>query len=80
MRTATSSKSRMVLLRFSDAIRELPESWSIQIHRSHWVAYSAVQELKKDSQSMKLELAGDQLVPVSRFFRSSIEDSVLNKL
>ncbi len=37
IRVATSSERRMVLYRFSDAIREMPDTLGLQVHRSHWV-------------------------------------------
>ena len=69
----TTEGSRMVLHRFSDAVRQTPPTMGMQVHRSHWVAHSAVQEVLVEGQSMKLRLADDKLVPVSRTFRAAVE-------
>ena len=69
----TTEESRMVLHRFSDAVQQTPETYGMQVHRSHWVAHTAVQGLVTEGQSMKLKLAGDKAVPVSRTFRAVVE-------
>ena len=69
----SSQESRMVLHRFSDAVRLIPISLGMQVHRSHWVAHSAVQKVLVDGQSMRLELCCGKLVPVSRTFRATVE-------
>ncbi len=69
----TTEESRMVLHRFSDAVRQTPAAMGMQVHRSHWVAHSAVQEILVEGQSMKLKLTDDKLVPVSRTFRAAVE-------
>lgn len=69
----TTAESRMVLHRFSDAVKQTPDSYGMQVHRSHWVAHSAVQEVIIEGQSMKLKLAGDKMIPVSRTFRAAVE-------
>lgn len=70
----TTTESRMILHRFSDAVRQTPASLGMRVHRSHWVAHSAVQELLVEGQSMKLKLYGDKIVPVSRTFRAVVEE------
>jgi hypothetical protein len=69
----SSEESRMVLHRFSDAVRLMPMFLGMQVHRSHWVAHSAVQEVIVDGQSMKLKLSCGKSVPVSRTFRATVE-------
>ena len=76
----TTAESRMVLHRFSDAVQRTPETQGMQVHRSHWVAHSAVQDVVVEGQSMKLKLIGDKLVPVSRTFRTVVENKYLNNL
>ncbi len=70
----TTKESRMVLHRFSDAVRQTPLSLGMRVHRSHWVAHSAVQEMLVEGQSMKLRLSDSQWVPVSRTFRAAAEE------
>ena len=75
----TTRESRMVLHRFSDAVRQTPTTLGMRVHRSHWVAHSAVQEIVVEGQSMKLRLTvGDKLVPVSRTFRAAVESRYAN--
>lgn len=73
VRIATSNEVRMVLCRFSDIVRELPGDRGMQVHRSHWVARSAIAQAVKDGQNMKLVLLSGDSVPVSRSFRSAVE-------
>lgn len=76
VRMTTSNEVRMVLCRFSDIVRELPDDRGMQVHRSHWVAHSAIARAVRDGQSMKLVLASGDSVPVSRSFRSAVETSL----
>lgn len=69
----TTTESRMVLHRFSDAVKQTSSALGMQAHRSHWVAHSAVQEVVVKGQSMKLKLTEGKLVPVSRTFRAAVE-------
>lgn len=69
----TTAESRMVLHRFSDAVRQTPAALGMQVHRSYWVAHLAVKEVVVEGQSMKLRLTDDKLVPVSRTFRAAVE-------
>lgn len=69
----TSQESRMVLHRFSDAIKQMPEDVGMQVHRSHWVAHKTVESVVIEGQSMKLTLITGVSVPVSRTFRASVE-------
>lgn len=73
IRIVTPHESRMILYRFSDAIREMPSSLGMQVHRSHWVAYNAVTGLIKDKQNLKIILTDNETVPVSRSFRTQVE-------
>ena len=63
----------MVLHRFSDAVKQTPNTLGMQVHRPHWVALSAVENIIIEGQSMKLKLVNDKEVPVSRTFRTSVE-------
>ncbi len=74
VRITTSQEARMVLSRFSDIVRELPGDQGMQVHRSHWIARSAVADAIREGQNMKLVLHSGDSVPVSRSFRSSVEE------
>ena len=73
IRITTSEEKRMVLYRFSDAVREMPDMLGMQVHRSHWVADSAIKELLKEGQKLQLRLIDEEIVPVSRSFQAQVE-------
>lgn len=70
----TEHESRMVLHRFADAIRELPASTGMQVHRSHWVCFSDIKALKREGQRLRLLLSSGDYVPVSRSYRQQLEE------
>lgn len=75
IRIITNKEKRMVLYRFSDAVREMPTSIGMQVHRSHWVANSAIKELVKEGQQKtQLKLIDNEIIPVSRSFQEQVEE------
>jgi hypothetical protein len=75
IRINTENESRMVLHRFADAIRELPASAGMQVHRSHWVCFADIKALNREGQRLKLLLSSGDYVPVSRSYRQQVEES-----
>ena len=73
VRLTTDAEARMVLHRFSDILRALPEQNGVQVHRSHWVAYDAIEEAFMDGTNLRLRLKTGPVVPVSRSFRAQTE-------
>jgi DNA-binding LytR/AlgR family response regulator len=65
----------MVLARFSDLLRELSRDEGMQVHRSHWIAISAVSKKEKSGQSMNLRLTTGDLVPVSRRYQQQVDEN-----
>ncbi len=63
----------MVLCRFSDALRDLSSADGVQVHRSHWVAHTAIAEVFRDGSNLRLRLKSGDIVPVSRSYRAGIE-------
>ena len=57
---------QLLLLRFSDALAELGSAKGLQVHRSHWVADEAVDDLVKEGDRLTIRLKSGQRVPVSR--------------
>ncbi|MEM7258126.1 MAG: LytTR family DNA-binding domain-containing protein, partial [Pseudomonadota bacterium] len=74
IRITTANESRLVLHRFADAIRELPATSGMQVHRSHWVSFADMQALKRNGQRLQLLLHTGNTVPVSRSFRQQVEE------
>lgn len=55
-----------LLMRFSDAIAEMDGADGLQVHRSHWVAASAVTGAEREAGKTVLILSDGQRIPVSR--------------
>jgi len=72
VRITTEHENRMVLARFSDIVRELSKTDGLQVHRSHWVANSAIVKEQKSGQNLTLLLSTGDNVPVSRSFKSKL--------
>ena len=65
----TAAGSELLLLRFRDALREVEDVNGLQVHRSHWVARSAVTGVERRSGGrVVLRLVNGSKVPVSRSF------------
>lgn len=70
----TSKGSTSLLMRLGDAIQEAEPAIGDQVHRSHWVAWSAVEGHDRDGARLFLVLKGGQRIPVSRANRARVED------
>ncbi|WP_428522625.1 LytTR family DNA-binding domain-containing protein [Roseibium sp.] len=64
--------TQMVLYRFSDILRELPENTGMQVHRSHWIAHEAIQQVQKEGNNTRLVLNDGTQIPVSRRYVSTV--------
>jgi hypothetical protein len=62
-----------LLMRLSDAIRETEGVDGMQVHRSHWVARSAVRGLCRDRGRAHLLLTDGSVLPVSRNHRAGLD-------
>jgi hypothetical protein len=72
LRIHTALGSDLILCRFSDALRDLQGFDGVQVHRSWYVARSAIQETRKEGQKMTLTLRNGIEVPVSRPFQKTL--------
>jgi len=70
----TEEGSDLLLLRFRDALRELDGVDGAQVHRSHWVARSAVAGVVRRDGRIALRLVNGNEVPVSRSFAPTLRD------
>ena len=66
LRVHTSAGSELILMRLSDAANLLDGLNGARVHRSWWVARSAITDVQKDGAKITLWLKGDLTVPVSR--------------
>ena len=70
----TEAGSDLVLLRFRDALREVEALDGARVHRSHWVARSAVAGVERRSGRIALRLVNGREVPVSRSFAPALRE------
>lgn len=70
----TSAGSARVLLRLSDAIAEADPIAGAQVHRSHWVAWDAVEAVEREGAKLFLRLSHGLRVPVSKNHREKLEE------
>ncbi|MEM7193352.1 MAG: LytTR family DNA-binding domain-containing protein [Pseudomonadota bacterium] len=74
IKVTTTEESRMILYRFSDAIRQLPVDLGMQVHRSHWVAHAVVEGIESEGQQMRVVIGKGGKIPVSRTYRAAVEE------
>ena len=63
-----------ILLRFADALRELDDWPGLRIHRSHWVADSAVDRVRVERGRLFVVLRCGRELPVSRTYVDAVRD------
>jgi hypothetical protein len=66
VRAFTKLGSDMILMRMADAVRELEGMDGLQVHRSFWVARSAIVDWARDGKNLTLKLSNGKNVPVAR--------------
>jgi hypothetical protein len=66
VRVHTQERSRLVLATLSQAIAAMNNTPGLQVHRSWWVAKSAVARPIIDGRSVRLELTNGVVAPVAR--------------
>lgn len=77
LRIYTDLGSDLVLCRFADALRELNTFDGLQVHRSWYVARSAIAEVQRDGRSMLVRLVNGLEVPVSRAYQKDVAQAPL---
>jgi hypothetical protein len=71
----TALGSTLVLMRFRDAVAELG-GLGVQVHRSWWAAFDAMEALDRDGRSARLRLRGGGTIPVSRACLPAVRDAL----
>ncbi|MBF9049411.1 hypothetical protein GTA62_01755 [Roseobacter sp. HKCCD9010] len=66
VRVRTTKGEEMVLMRLTDAIREVGATAGLQVHRSHWVALDAVRSARREGDRAILTMSHGGDIPVSR--------------
>ncbi|MGI9353556.1 MAG: LytTR family DNA-binding domain-containing protein [Rhizobiaceae bacterium] len=70
--------SEMVLLRLTDAEKELAGYDGLRVHRSWWVARKHVTKLKRDGDRQVLEISNGEEIPVSRSYAKRVREALTN--
>lgn len=68
----TEAGQTEILIRFSDALRELDCVPGLQVHRSHWVAAGAVAGTQRADGKLYVVLRDGRQLPVSRPYRQAV--------
>lgn len=80
VRVFTGTGESLVLLRLSDAMAEVQGVPGLQIHRSHWVASSAVDRVERLAEGrLRVHLVNGLALPVSRTFARAVREAGLGK-
>lgn len=69
----TSRSRKLILIRFSDAIREAGDT-GLQVHRSHWVADDFVSSVDRDNGRLSLALRDGTEIPVGRTYVAEVRE------
>lgn len=72
VKLVSAEETRMVLYRFSDVLRELPETLGMQVHRSHWIAKDAIKDVYKKGGNTRIVTRDGSEIPVSRRYVSHV--------
>jgi hypothetical protein len=72
VRVHTSRGSQLLLMRMRDAVAELDGVEGAQVHRSWWIARSAVARVEPHGRTLAIKLANGLKVPVSRERKPSL--------
>ncbi len=65
VRVFSADGSELIHCRFRDAVEDMPDGLGLQVHRSWWVADSAVRSASRGSRRWQLTLDSEVTVPVS---------------
>lgn len=72
VRIATTAGQTLIHSRFTDAIAAAHPVEGAQVHRSFWVAYTAIVELQKSGGAYTVRLANGAVLPVSRTYLTNL--------
>ena len=77
LRVFTSLGSDLILMRLSDAEKELASVDGLRVHRSWWVSRTGIKSARRDGGKVFLELKSGEDVPVSRSYQDAVKDAGL---
>jgi hypothetical protein len=73
VKVVTSAGSALVLYRLGNALQELYDYDGDRVHRSFWIAWPHVREIRRDGRSYRLCMSNGLEVPVSRSHLGVVE-------
>ncbi len=71
----TSKGRELVLLRLADAMNEAGSATGIQVHRSHWAAFSAIKTTKRNGGRTSVIMSDGAELPVSRTYVKALREA-----
>ena len=74
IRVHTTTKEHLILYRFSDAIHELSPELGMQVHRSWWVAKSAIESIQHGAKKFFIQLESGTTIPVSTPYQGMVKE------
>ncbi|MEO1407580.1 MAG: LytTR family DNA-binding domain-containing protein [Pseudomonadota bacterium] len=77
LRVHTNIGEELILMRFSDAMRELSSAGGMQTHRSWWVATSGVADSRRETGKLVLLLKSGGEAAVSRTYVGAVKEAGL---
>ncbi|NTE35030.1 LytTR family DNA-binding domain-containing protein [Agrobacterium tumefaciens] len=69
----TTRGHQLVLLRFSDALKEIGQTEGLQVHRSHWIADADAVSLRKQAGRLHVITRDGTEIPVSRSYSAVVQ-------
>ncbi|MBA83824.1 LytTR family DNA-binding domain-containing protein [Thalassobius sp. S69A] len=73
LNVVTDAGAALILMRLSDAEKELAGFAGLRVHRSHWVATGQVQQVLRRNGQLFLRMPDGAQVPVSRTYKPRVE-------
>lgn len=77
LRVHTDRGNALIHNRFSDALSRVATVDGLRVHRSWWVARSAIERVARDGDRLALHMRGGLVVPVSRTYALAVRDAGL---
>lgn len=75
LRVYTDKGETLILLRLTDAVRELSDADGLQVHRSWWVLRSGIADAQRRDGKLWLQMKSGTEVPVSRTYLAAARDA-----
>ena len=77
VRVTTTKGEELVLMRLSDAVKEVGDTSGLQIHRSHWVATDQIKEVNRSGDRGEMLLSDGGTRPISRGYMGAVREAGL---